>query len=59
MNPLICIHGHFYQPPRESPWLEAIEIQDRRSLTTTGTSGLPINATRQTPCREYGTPGDE
>ncbi|MBF0526755.1 MAG: DUF3536 domain-containing protein [Deltaproteobacteria bacterium] len=24
----ICIHGHFYQPPRESPWLEAIEIQD-------------------------------
>jgi len=24
----VCIHGHFYQPPRESPWLEAIEIQD-------------------------------
>jgi alpha-amylase/alpha-mannosidase (GH57 family) len=24
----ICIHGHFYQPPRESPWLEAIEPQD-------------------------------
>jgi alpha-amylase/alpha-mannosidase (GH57 family) len=24
----ICIHGHFYQPPRESPWLEAIEVQD-------------------------------
>ena len=27
----ICVHGHFYQPPRESPWLEAIEIQDSAS----------------------------
>jgi alpha-amylase/alpha-mannosidase (GH57 family) len=24
----ICIHGHFYQPARENPWLEAIELQD-------------------------------
>ena len=24
----ICIHGHFYQPPRENAWLETIEIQD-------------------------------
>ncbi len=23
-----CIHGHFYQPPRENPWLEAIEVED-------------------------------
>jgi alpha-amylase/alpha-mannosidase (GH57 family) len=24
----ICIHGHFYQPPRENPYLEAVELQD-------------------------------
>jgi alpha-amylase/alpha-mannosidase (GH57 family) len=24
----VCIHGHFYQPPRENPWLEAVEPQD-------------------------------
>lgn len=28
MNSFLCIHGHFYQPPRENPWLEAVEIQD-------------------------------
>jgi alpha-amylase/alpha-mannosidase (GH57 family) len=21
----LCLHGHFYQPPRENPWLEAVE----------------------------------
>jgi alpha-amylase/alpha-mannosidase (GH57 family) len=24
----ICIHGHFYQPPRENPWLETVETED-------------------------------
>ncbi len=24
----ICVHGHFYQPPRENPWLEDVEVQD-------------------------------
>ncbi len=24
----ICIHGHFYQPPRENAWLEVVELQD-------------------------------
>lgn len=24
----ICIHGHFYQPPRENPWLETVEAQE-------------------------------
>ena len=27
-NKFICIHGHFYQPPRENAWLEVVEVQD-------------------------------
>ncbi len=28
MDRYISVHCHFYQPPRENPWLESIEVQD-------------------------------
>ncbi len=28
MTRYICIHGHFYQPPRENAWLETVEMQE-------------------------------
>ena len=27
-NKFVCIHGHFYQPPRENAWLEVVELQE-------------------------------
>ncbi|MCP3929523.1 MAG: DUF3536 domain-containing protein [Bacteroidetes bacterium] len=30
-NKFICIHGHFYQPPRENAWLEYVELQESSS----------------------------
>ena len=28
MDRWITVHGHFYQPPRENPWLESVELQE-------------------------------
>jgi alpha-amylase/alpha-mannosidase (GH57 family) len=28
LDKYVCVHGHFYQPPRENPWLETVESQD-------------------------------
>jgi alpha-amylase/alpha-mannosidase (GH57 family) len=28
MERYLCVHCHFYQPPRENPWLETVELQD-------------------------------
>jgi len=27
-NAFVAIHGHFYQPPRENPWLDIIETEE-------------------------------
>ena len=27
MTRYICLHGHFYQPPRENPWLDVVDEQ--------------------------------
>ena len=27
MSRFVCVHGHFYQPPRENPWTGRVEVE--------------------------------
>ena len=45
-RPFVCVHGHFYQPPRENPWLEAIEPQDSAAPYHDWKRGLVVTALR-------------
>ena len=43
----VVIHGHFYQPPRENPWIERSKWSPAPPPTTTGMPGSPPSATPQ------------
>jgi len=53
MNNYICIHGHFYQPPRENPWLDEVELQDSAYPYHDWNEELRLNAMRLTQLLEF------
>ncbi len=44
----VCVHGHFYQPPRETPGSKPSKSRTLLPLTTTGTTASPPSVTPPT-----------